>query len=76
MFIRSSTAVNDCLIALDCIQSIAPQKNDKTIGVTVKYKLDISFTFYYDYESEEIRDKAFNELCAFLNSNYKLRDFT
>ena len=71
MFIRSSTAINDCLIALDIISVIS------------KY-MDLVIEIYYKdngkqnwaYESKEDRDKAFEELCKFLNDNYKLRDFT
>jgi hypothetical protein len=71
MFIRSSTAINDCLINLDII------------GTITKY-MDLVIEIYYKdkgkqswgYESKEDRDKAYDELCKFLNNNYKLRDFT
>jgi hypothetical protein len=72
MFIRSSTATNDCLIALDLIASIT-----KTAEVDRIYIYPRSGEpFYWNYESQEERDKAYDELCDFLNSNYKLRDFT
>jgi len=74
MFIRSSTAINDCLIALDTILGIGKDKNRLSIVVTFKTIGTEGFGFIY--ESQEARDKAFEELCAFLNSNYKLRDFT
>jgi hypothetical protein len=92
MFIRSSTAINnDRLIALDTIQvidkidsytlkklfphrEISEQKNIFLIFIIFK---DTRWEeFYFEYKSEEDRDKAYEELCAFLNSNYKLRDFT
>ena len=74
MFIRSTTATNDCLIALDTILGIAKEKNCLSIVVTFKISHREGFAFIY--ESEEARNKAFEELCAFLNNNYKLRDFT
>ena len=30
----------------------------------------------WGYESKKDRDKAFDEMCAYLTTNYKLRDFT
>lgn len=72
MFIRSSTAINDCLIALDTI-SIISKDNFKRIEIQRK---SCAETISWGYESKDERDKAFDELCAFLNSNYKLRDFT
>lgn len=74
MFIRSSTAINDCLIALDAILGIGKEKNPLSIVVTFKTVGKEAFAFIY--ETQEARDKAYDELCAFLNSNYKLRDFT
>lgn len=74
MFIRSTTAINDCLIALDTILGIGKEKNCLSIFVTFKTVGKEVFAFIY--ESKEARDKAFEELCAFLNNNYKLRDFT
>lgn len=71
MFIRSSTAINDCLIALDVIECIL---KGEFLGLQIKLKSNKDF--FYDYESQEARDKAFDELCAYLTSNYKLRDFT
>lgn len=72
MFIRSSTAVSDCLIAVDVIRSI--EKADyKRITVVLK---DSDVVYSWIYETIDARDKAFEQLCAFLNSNYKLRDFT
>jgi hypothetical protein len=87
MFIRSSTAINDKLINLSKILSIAPT-NDVSRGGSdfidrwcIKVDIDKSdfnknLQYIYIYNSKEHRDKAFDELCAFLNSNYKLRDFT
>jgi hypothetical protein len=73
MFIRSSTAINDCLIALDTIAFI----EIKDIEIRIYYKEHTNYEYaIWRYESQEARDKAFEELCAFLNSNYKLRDFT
>ena len=74
MFIRSSTAINDCLIALDAILGIGKDKNRLSIVVTFKTIGKEDFTFIY--ESQEARDKAFEELCTYFTSNYKLRDFT
>jgi len=74
MFIRSSTAINDCLIALDAILGIGKDKNRLSIVVTFKIAGKEDFTFIY--ESQEARDKAFEELCTYFTSNYKLRDFT
>jgi hypothetical protein len=74
MFIRSSTAINDCLIALDAILGIGKDKN--CLSIVVTFKTVGKEVFAFIYESEEALDKAFEELCAFLNSNYKLRDFT
>lgn len=71
MFIRSSTAINDCLIALDCIKSII-KEGHKRIDVTFKD----GEVFSWGYEDIDARDKAFDELCEFLNTSYKLRDFT
>ena len=73
MFIRSSTAINDCLIALDTILAIHKEKNPPSIVVIFKTGGREAFSFIY--ESEESRDKAFEELCAFLNSNYKFHDY-
>jgi hypothetical protein len=73
MFIRSSTAINDCLLALDAILGI---EKKKPLSIVVIFKTGGREAFSFIYESEESRDKAFDELCAFLNSNYKLRDFT
>jgi hypothetical protein len=74
MFIRSSTAINDCLIALDAILGIGKEKNRLSIVVTFKTVDKEAFAFIY--KSEQSRDKAFEELCVFINNNYKLRDFT
>lgn len=95
MFIRSSTATNDCLIALDTIQLIYKSDTDiikelnphrqilepkKIFLIFIVHKdkkwQEFVGDFCFRYKSEEDRDKAFDELCAFLNSNYKLRDFT
>jgi hypothetical protein len=75
MFIRSSTAINDCLIALDGISGFEKTKNESRIYISFKLN-NYARDYSYIYESQEARDKAFEELCAFLNSNYKLRDFT
>jgi len=72
MFIRSSTAINDCLIALDTISTITKDMFKRIIIERNNGFEAIS----WGYESKDERDKAFDELCAFLNSNYKLRDFT
>jgi len=74
MFIRSSTAINDCLIALNTIQCFV-KHDEEYIAIKVYEDFDIP-TFKWSYESQEARDKAFDELCAYLTSNYKLRDFT
>lgn len=83
MFIKSSTAINDCLIALDFIKTIFKPENQFNSFLILKHEtLFIGFelkdkTFFaFEYNSQEIRDKAYDELCAFLNSNYKLRDFS
>ena len=76
MFIRSSTAINDCLIALDTIAAIF---KDGTSDIAISPKTNFSLNnvlFKFFYDSEKSRDKAFNELCEFLNNNCKLRDFT
>jgi hypothetical protein len=73
MFIRSSTAINDCLIALNIIAFIECQEGG--IGIYFNQETHGKYALW-KYESQEARDKAFEELCAFLNSNYKLRDFT
>ena len=73
MFIRSSTAINDCLIALDTIAFI--EKQEDGIGIYFKKETHGKYALW-KYESQEARDKAFDELCVFLNNNYKLRDFT
>jgi len=97
MFIRSSTAINDCLIALEEIKRI--EKNEiKTINnleyssamslsenelasikfspaIFMRSKDNIRIQQFF-YETEEARDKAYDELCEYLTSNYKLRDFT
>lgn len=75
MFIRSSTAINDCLIALDTIASIS-KADFCDIAICPKTNFQINKSFKFLYNSEEARDKAFDELCAFLVTNYKLRDFT
>ena len=76
MFIRSSTAINDCLIALDIIAAINKLKNlEIEIFFNNKYSV-LGEPFLLAYKSQEARDKAFDELCAYLTSNYKLRDFT
>ncbi len=110
MFIRSSTAINNCLIDLNTISQISksgerssrlqsaawsvvlakrfsnnealekakeelennPNETDFFINLYLKSDDKIKWL----YKSEEARDKAFDELCAFLNNNYKLRDFT
>lgn len=74
MFIRSSTAINDCLIALNTIQSFV-KYHEEHISIGFKSLPEVP-SFKWSYESQEARDKAYDELCAFLNSNYKLRDFT
>lgn len=86
MFIRSSTAINDCLISVKEIATIKKGGNLFVYGGSEKYKqevyiIDINNSFHkelykYFYKSEKDRDKAFDELCAFLNTNYKLKDFT
>jgi hypothetical protein len=73
MFIRSSTAINDCLIALDNIVFIECQESG--IGIYFNQETHEKYALW-KYKTQEARDKAFNELCVFLNSNYKLRDFT
>jgi hypothetical protein len=73
MFIRSSAAINDCLIALDTILGI---EKKKPLSIMITFKTIGKEVFAFIYESEESRDEAFDKLCAFLNSNYKLRDFT
>lgn len=75
MFIRSSSAINDCLIALDTIRTIS-KLDYCDICILFKDDADRNRPFKFLYNSEEVRDKAFDELCAFLNSNYKLRNFT
>jgi hypothetical protein len=98
MFIRSSTATNDRLIALDTIANIGKTDTNtlKKLNPNIEFleQKNIFLIFFthkdsrqdkddvfnelhnFQYKSEEDRDKAFEELCAFLNSNYKLRDFT
>jgi hypothetical protein len=73
MFIRSSTAINDCLIALDTVALIELQ--DGGIGIYLNQDMHSQYALW-KYETEEAKNKAFDELCVFLNSNYKLRDFT
>lgn len=99
MFIRSSTAINDCLILLETIKKIEKDQI-KTIGAVpyssgmelVLSKNELALAKFspaifmrdkdnikiheFLYESQEERDKAYNELCEYLTSNYKLRDFT
>jgi hypothetical protein len=75
MFIRSSTAINDCLIALDIIAAVSKLRLLE-ISICLKENANMTRPFLFVYESQEARDKAFYELCTFLNSNYKLRDFT
>jgi len=89
MFIKSHLAKNDKLINLSKILSITPTDNIKR-GDSDKWCIVIdvgkSENYFegtilnsnpkYFYNSKEDRDKAFEELCAFLNSNYKLKDFT
>jgi len=110
MFIRSSTAINDCLIAINNIMQIQ-QKTERSkriqsalttallfetwsdseaykkskeelknnfeekeffINLSLRDKSEIN----WQYVSQKARDKAYDELCAFLNCNYKLRDFS
>jgi hypothetical protein len=78
MFIRSSTAINDCLIALRVIKAL--QKENSTLnfirqGYFIYIIVDGEAPLNYEYKTQEARDKAFDELCEFLNKNYKLRDF-
>lgn len=73
MFIRSSTAINDCLIALDTIAFI--EKQEDGIGIYFNQETHGKYALW-KYQTNEVRDKAFDELCAYLTSNYKLRDFT
>lgn len=73
MFIRSSTAINDCLISLDAIGAIS-LSGDCRIIVFDKLVSDGLKT--YEYNNSHDRDKAFDEMCKFLNDNYRLRDFT
>ena len=75
MFIRSSTAVNDCLIALDIIAAISKVEDIK-ISICPKSNANMSKPFLFIYKSQEDRDRAFDVLCEYLNCNYKLRDFT
>jgi hypothetical protein len=75
MFIRSSTAINDGLIALDTIAFLESCKKEPQIYIGFKLNTNAR-DFKYLYESFEAKDKAFDELCEFLNCNYKLRDFT
>lgn len=74
MFIRSSTAINDCLIALDTIKFFTKYEG-RYISIGFKGLPEVP-SFQWHYETEEARDKAFDELCEYLTSNYKLRDFT
>jgi len=78
MFIRSSTAINDRLIKLSIIEKCYKRTSYEAHYIDLEIcKCNCSEENYsYKYESQEARDKAFEELCAFLNSNYKLRDFT
>lgn len=87
MFIRSPTATNDCLIALDQIQSIrisgyyfAPRMESGVVNAIPRNAIAITMKdgsdAVWDYESPELRNKAYEELCSFLTTNYKLRDFT
>jgi hypothetical protein len=92
MFIRSHLAKNDKLINSSKILSITPTNNIKRGGSDfidewcIVIDIDKSENYFegkilnsnpkYFYNSKEDRDKAYEELCAFLNSNYKLRDFT
>lgn len=78
MFIRSSTAINDCLIALDSIYHIEKYEPiDARAGIKLTFKSNVKENaFVWGYENTDVRDKAYEELCAFLNCNYKLRDFT
>lgn len=85
MFIRSSTATNDCLIALDVVGKIYKSRTCSTgsgfeikegFFICVCMKKDCEIIKHWEYETQEARDKAYDELCAFLNTNYKLRDFT
>lgn len=79
MFIRSSTATNDCLISLNEIKTI--EKREDTLdhvgepAITFTLKDELEWRAFI-YSSKEERDKAYNELCEYLTSNYKLRDFT
>jgi len=75
MFIRSSAAINDCLIALDNI-SFMLKEAPSNAPAGLKIGLKTGGHYFYGYSSEESRDKAYDELCKFLNCNYKLRDFT
>jgi len=81
VFIRSSTAINDCLIALDTIGFVKKEDFDSNFkacnGIGFYFKVETNGKFaVFQYKSQEARDKAYDELCAFLNTNYKLRDFT
>jgi hypothetical protein len=92
MFIRSPLATNDKLINLSKILSITPTNDIKRGGsdfidewciVTDVGKSESYFEGTilnsnpkYIYNSKEDRDKAYEELCACLNTSYKLRDFT
>lgn len=83
MFIRSSAAINDCLIALDCVKGIykgenlfETQSSEDIISIFIVPKGENLNNIQWKYASQEARDKAFDELCDFLNTNYKLRDFT
>lgn len=71
MFIRSSTAINDCLIALDVIKTINKEGHKR-----IEIKLKDGEISSLGYEEGHLRDQAYEELCKFLNTNYKLRDFT
>lgn len=85
MFIRSSTALNDCLIALDNIAFVEKTQFFNPLNKITIYSIKIycDYTssylhnhYCYDYDSETKRDAAYESMCEFLNSNYKLRDFT
>lgn len=74
MFIRSSSAINnDMLVALKNIAFIELQ--EEGIGIYFDQETNNKYALW-KYKTQEAKDKAFDELCAFLNSNYKLRDFT
>jgi len=76
MFIRSSTAINDCLIDLNTIMGLYIEKEKNPLSIVIAFKIAGKEDFTFIYESQEARDKAFEELCTYFTSNYKLRDFT